>query len=107
MGQRFAKLGVIERIVRSWRVCLTSALHALCRRVDGVRQRADDTQLWEEGDAARSLELRGGTGQVRSDPGQRDLRGVGLEDHQVSLQLFEGEAALLVETSGREGRKSW
>lgn len=35
-----------------------------------------------------------------ADSRQRDLRRVGLEDHQVALQLLEGQAALLVETSG-------
>ena len=36
-----------------------------------------------------------------ADSRQRDLRGVRLEDHQVAFQLLEGQAALLVETSGR------
>lgn len=86
----------------------TSAFHALRSRVDSVRQGTDDPELGEKGDAAGAFELRGGASQVRADPRQRDLRGVGLEDHQVSFQLFEGQAALFIETSGGEtkiGRK--
>lgn len=71
-------------------------------------QGTDNPQLREKGDSARTLKLRGRTGQMRADPGQRDLRGVGLEDHQVPFQLFEGQAALFIETPGEErviGRK--
>lgn len=42
---------------------------------------------------------------MRADPGQRDLRGIGLEHHQVAFQLFEGQAALFIETSGEEREK--
>lgn len=65
-----------------------------------MRQGADNPQLGEKGDAARTLELGGRTRQMGADPRQRDLRGIGLENHQVALQLFEGQAALFVETSG-------
>lgn len=67
-----------------------------------MRQGADNPELREKGDTTGAFKLRGRPGQVRADPGQRDLRGVRLEDHQVSFQLLEGQAALLVETSGRE-----
>lgn len=65
-------------------------------------QGTDNAQLGEKRDAAGALKLRGGARQVRPHAGQRDLRGVGLENDQVSFQLFEGQAALLVETSGVE-----
>lgn len=81
---------------------LTASFHPLCSRVDSVGQGTDDTQLGEQRDAAGALELRGGASQVRPHAGQRDLRSVGLENHQVSFQLFERQAALLVETSGAE-----
>lgn len=68
-----------------------------------MRQGTDNAQLGEEGDTARTFKLRGRTCQMRTDPRQRDLRGVGLENHQVALQLFEGQAALFIETSGEEG----
>lgn len=67
-----------------------------------MRQGADDPQLGEQRDAARTLELGGGARQMGADPGQGDLGGVGLENHQVALQLFEGQAALLIETSGED-----
>lgn len=80
----------------------TSSFHPLRSCVHSVRQGADDPELGEEGDAARAFKLRGRTRQVRADPRERDLGGVGLEDHQVPFQLFEGQAAFFIETSGEE-----
>lgn len=81
----------------------TSTFHPLCSCVHSVRQGTDDPELREEGDTARTFKLRGRTCQVRTDPRQRDLRGIRLENHQVAFQLFEGQAALFIETSGEEG----
>ena len=68
---------------------LTSTLHPLCSRVDCMRQGTDDPELGEKGDTTGTLKLRGRTSQMRADPRQRDLRGVRLENHQVSFQLLE------------------
>lgn len=83
-------------------VSLTSTLHPLCSCVDSMRQGTDNTELGEKGDTTGAFKLRGRASQMRADPRQRDLRGVRLQNHQVALQLFEGQAALLVETSGME-----
>lgn len=69
-------------------------------------QGADDAELREQGDAAGAFELRSRTSQMRSDPGEGDLWGVGLQHHQVALQWFEGQAALLVEASGTKRRRA-
>lgn len=65
-----------------------------------MSQGTDNPELGEKGDTTGTLKLWGRTGQMRADPRQGDLRGVRLENHQVSFQLLEGQAALLVETSG-------